>query len=104
MKLRGLSGLAVFAVVTGSGIVLTPTSVGAQTGTSAESTGQSQTKAGNDRSRRVCRTLTPANSRLTQRTCRTQAEWDQATDRTQEGVLRFQTTESTQYEQAARPN
>jgi len=102
MKLRALSAVAVFAMVTASSMAVTATSVGAQAnGTTADSP-QPQPKA--DRSRRVCRTVTPTNSRLTQRSCRTQAEWDAATERTQEGVLRFQTTESTQYEQQARPN
>jgi len=56
-----------------------------------------------DTSRRVCRTITPIGSRLTRRVCRTQAEWDDAQYRTQDGVLQQQMTTTTQLEQAPRP-
>ena len=52
-----------------------------------------------DPSRRICRSEVPSGSRLTIRTCRTKAEWDEARDRTQEGLLRHQTNESSNTEQ-----
>jgi len=49
---------------------------------------QSDTKANQDRSRRVCRTITPTSSRLVQRVCRTQQEWDEQARATQDSVLK----------------
>jgi hypothetical protein len=56
-----------------------------------------------DGSRRVCRTVTPAGSRLTRRICRTQAEWDDSQYRTQDGVLQQQMSTTTLLEQAPGP-
>ena len=53
----------------------------------------SETKAKskkNDPSRRVCRNLLPTGSRLSTRSCRTQAEWDKAEIEAQESALRQQ--------------
>jgi hypothetical protein len=73
-------------------------------GVSGSAAAQGQSKAtGEDRSRRVCRSQTPVGSRLTRRVCRTQAEWDEAQYRTQDGVLQHQMTTTTQLEQAPRP-
>lgn len=41
----------------------------------------STAKAGPDRSKRVCRNVTPTGSRMTKRVCRTQAEWDAEAER-----------------------
>lgn len=64
---------------------------------------QGKTTVQNDRSRRVCRTEVPSGSRLARRTCRTQAEWEEAQYRTQDGVLQHQMTTTTQLEAAPRP-
>ncbi|MGZ8348272.1 MAG: hypothetical protein ACXWUP_14285 [Allosphingosinicella sp.] len=56
-----------------------------------------------DTSRRVCRNLTPSGTRMTRRTCRTQAEWNAAMDRTQDGVLQFQTKNQTTFQQSGGP-
>ncbi len=61
---------------------------------------QKPKKAKDDPSRRICKNVTPVGTRLTTRVCRTKAEWDASMDKTQDGVLKSQTNESTQY---ARP-
>jgi len=38
-------------------------------------------EAAPDRSKRVCRNMTPTGSRMTKRVCRTQAEWDAEAER-----------------------
>ena len=48
--------------------------------------------------RRVCRSITPSGSRLTTRRCMSQAEWDARQDKTQEGVLKYQTDNTTLYD------
>ena len=60
-------------------------------------------KAKDDTSRRVCRVITPTGSRMTTRICKTQAEWDNSQDKTQDGVLRHQMNETTLLERAAGP-
>lgn len=64
---------------------------------------QEEDSAKQDRSRRVCRSVMPSGSRLSRRVCRTQAEWDQNRDKTQQGVLEHQIGESTLLEQAPGP-
>lgn len=56
--------------------------------------------AKSERARRICRTVTPSGSRLTTRICRTQAEWDEGQDKTQDGLLQFQMKEQTTYQMA----
>jgi hypothetical protein len=57
-------------------------------------------KAGaEDTSRRVCKNVTPTGSRMPTRVCRTQAQWDETRDKTQDGVLQFQMKEQTTYSQ-----
>ena len=68
--------------------------------TSVSAAPDKQKSAAGDPSRRVCRTVVPSGSRLTSRVCRTQAEWDEARTKTQEGLLRTQTNESTLLEQS----
>jgi hypothetical protein len=43
-----------------------------------------------DPSRRVCRNIVKAGTRLSTRVCRTQQQWDDAMDKTQDGVLQHQ--------------
>jgi len=94
------------ALAMGFGALLVGTALVAATGaSSAAADVQAEPKAtAKDNSRRICRTLTPSGSRLTRRVCRTQAEWDQSRDRTQEGHLKQQIDQSTLFEPAARPN
>jgi hypothetical protein len=67
---------------------------GASPGLADDAAGLSQPdKAKTDTSRKICRMVVPTGSRMTNRICRTQAEWDKAMDKTQQGVLRHQTTE-----------
>lgn len=40
----------------------------------------------NDTGKRICRTITPTGSRLSQRVCRTQADWDKDSDETQRNM------------------
>jgi hypothetical protein len=60
-------------------------------------------KAKEDKSRRVCRTVTPSGSRLTRRVCRSQADWDATQQKAQDGLLDQQLKETTLFEQAPRP-
>lgn len=54
-------------------------------------------KAKADTGRKVCRLVIPTGSRMNSRICRTQAEWDRARDKSQQAVLRHQTTEQSGY-------
>jgi hypothetical protein len=49
-------------------------------------------KAKTDTSRRICRNMVPTGSRMSARICRTQAEWDKSMDKSQESMLRYQST------------
>ena len=60
-------------------------------------------KAKDDTSRRVCRSVVPTGSRMSGRICRTQAEWDAAMDKSQDNILRHQTTKQTLLQQAVGP-
>jgi hypothetical protein len=60
-------------------------------------------KAKDDTSRRVCRSVVPTGSRMSGRICRTQAEWDAAMDKSQDNILRHQTTKQTLLQQAQGP-
>lgn len=85
------------ALAMGFGALLVGTALVAATGASSAAAGvQAEPKApAKDNSRRICRTLIPSGSRLSSRVCRTQAEWDQSRDRTQQGLLEHQTEQST---------
>lgn len=94
------------ALTMGLGALLAGTALASAAGaSSAAADVQAEPKAtAKDNSRRICRTLTPSGSRLTRRVCRTQADWDQSRDRTQEGHLKQQIDQTTLFEPAARPN
>ena len=49
----------------------------------------------NDPSKRVCQTITPSGSRLTQRICRTQQEWEDQARETQDSLLAHQRSNTT---------
>lgn len=94
------------ALVMGLGALLAGAAFTGTTGASAADAAvqQAQPKAQEgERSRRICRTITPSGSRLTRRVCRTQAEWDENEHRTQEGVLRHQMGPGSTYEQDPGP-
>lgn len=71
-----------FAVLI-AGAVLAPATGATAAGASAET----QRKVNDERTRRVCRTITPTSSRLTTRVCRTQAEWEQSMREAQDSFL-----------------
>ncbi|HST35483.1 MAG TPA: hypothetical protein VLK25_02485 [Allosphingosinicella sp.] len=71
------------------------------TGVSAAPDKQGDAK--DSRSRRVCRTVMPSGSRLTQRVCRTQAEWEDGRSKTQQSVLDSQMGDGTTVEQLQPP-
>jgi len=49
-----------------------------------------KSKAGKKAEKRVCRVVTPTGSRLVERICRTQAEWDGAEKQAQDGLMKQQ--------------
>jgi hypothetical protein len=84
--------ITIAALATGLGIPgAAPARADAPAGTSQPK------KAKLDTSRRICRNLVPTGSRMSGRICRTQAEWDKSMDKSQQGLLRHQTTEQTGY-------
>ena len=52
-----------------------------------------KTKAAQNPAKRVCRVMTPTGSRLVQRVCRTQEEWDYNEKKAQDGLLKSQMDE-----------
>ena len=66
-----------------------------ETAATAAVQGQPKTAPREDRSRRVCRDVTPSGSRLVRRLCRTQAEWDASAQRSQDGLFEQQTETTT---------
>jgi hypothetical protein len=56
-----------------------------------------------DPSRRVCRSIVPTGSRLPTRVCRTQAQWDESRQKSQDGLLDTQMGPGTTYQQDPRP-
>lgn len=72
-------------------------------GLSAGDAVETQRKTEDDSSRRVCRNITPTGSRMTERKCRTQAEWDASRKKTQDGHLNELLGYGTTYEQAPGP-
>jgi hypothetical protein len=87
MNMKSIARAAIFAI-----------------GISALLTGAgSAKKPKDDTSKRVCKTIMPTGSRMTTRVCKTAEEWAKMMDKTQEGVLAHQTSESTGMEAAAGP-
>ena len=86
-------------------VVVGATFAGATGETVATAAVQSQPKStqNEDRSRRICRDVTPSGSRLVRRLCRTQAEWDESAQRSQDGLFKQQTDTTTTYTQEAGP-
>jgi hypothetical protein len=66
------------------GLLLAAAAPGFETGAMAE-----KAKA-NDPSKRVCHTIRPTGTRMVQRICRTQQEWDDAAKATQDSLLAHQ--------------
>jgi hypothetical protein len=84
----GMRIIAIAALAIGMG------ALGA-TPASAADDGASKPKKAEDTSRRVCRVVMPTGSRVNSRICRTQAEWNAAMDKSQDNILRHQTTKQT---------
>lgn len=93
--------VTVSSLAMGFGALLMGTALAGVTGGSAaDAAVQEQPKAAQgDRSRRVCRVITPTASRLTRRVCRTQEEWDASSQRAQDGLLDHQINQATTYKQ-----
>jgi hypothetical protein len=89
--------MTVAALAAGLGLL------GTGTAFADEGAGTSKPKKAKDEGRRVCRNLVPSGTRLTTRMCKTQAEWDRAMDKTQEGVLQQQMHEQSGVEQGRPP-
>jgi hypothetical protein len=91
-------------ILTGAALAIGLGALGAAPAFAAEGDGGAKPKkAKDDTSRRVCKSVVPTGSRMSGRICRTKAEWDAAMDKSQENVLRHQTTEQTLLQQAPGP-
>lgn len=86
MMRAGSIMLAVF-LVAGSGVLSAGSALASGSAGDAAAEGKAR-----DPSRRVCRSLLPTGSRLPQRTCRTQAEWDRIEEQAREDYRRVQNT------------
>ena len=90
-------------IITIAALAIGMGALGAAPASAADDGASKPKKAKEDTSRRVCRSVVPTGSRMSGRICRTQAEWDAARDKSQDNVLRHQTTEQTLLQQAAGP-
>jgi hypothetical protein len=93
--MKTATGMAVAIAVAVTGATLAQVS-GAAAAVQAD-------KSGEDKSRRVCRTVTPSGSRLVRRVCRSQADWDSTQQKAQDGVFESQMRDQTLFEQAPGP-
>jgi hypothetical protein len=87
-----MSGKAIskgYALTTAFAVLLAGTAVASVAGEAGAAV-KDETSAKSDRSRRVCRVVTPTSSRLTTRVCRTQSEWDESADKTGESLRKYQ--------------
>ena len=79
-------------------LLLSAAVAGASVGSEAGAAMQGKQKSTrDDGSRRICRDITPSGSRLIRRLCRTQAEWDESAQRSQDGLFKQQTETTTTY-------
>jgi hypothetical protein len=62
-----------------------------------------QADTSKEKSRRVCRTVTPSGSRLVRRVCRTQEDWDATQQKAQDGAFESQLRDASLLEQAPGP-
>ena len=70
------------------GVLLAGAAIGQEMSPSAAA--NAKTKADKKAARRTCRVVTPTGSRLVERICRTQADWDVAEKQAQEGLMKQQ--------------
>jgi hypothetical protein len=70
------------------GVVLAGAVIGQEISPSAAA--NAKTQADKNAAKRVCRVVTPTGSRLVERICRTQEEWDYNEKKAQDGVLKSQ--------------
>ena len=93
--MRARQVITVAALAMGLGVL------GAAPAVADEAAGTSQPKkAKSDTSRIICRNLVPSGTRMSSRICRTQAEWDASRDKSQDNLLRHQSTKETQYDRS----
>ena len=73
--------MRVMSLIAGSLLIAGAATVGSSAAVAGAGTqataAPNQQSSSEDRSRRVCRSVTPSGTRLPIRTCRTQAEWDE---------------------------
>lgn len=82
--LSALSFTASLGVLT-AGVAIAPASGGTVSSVATQPAAQADAQAGN---RRVCRSIRPTGSRLSERMCRTQREWDEAAEAARTGMRR----------------
>ena len=70
------------------GIVLAGAMIGQEISPSVAA--NAKTKVDKKTAKRVCRAVTPTGSRLVERICRTQADWDVAEKQSQDGLMKQQ--------------
>ena len=99
MSAQPMRAAAVLAI--GVAVALTGATLASVTGAVAAVQGD---KAKEEKSRRVCRTVTPSGSRLVRRVCRSQEDWDATQQKTQDGVLELQMRELDPVRAGARPH
>jgi hypothetical protein len=79
-----------YALTTAFAVLLAGTAVASVAGEAGAAVQNESGATKKDRSRRVCRVVTPTSSRLTTRICRTQSEWDESADKTGESLRKYQ--------------
>ena len=70
------------------GVLLAGAVIGQEISPSAAA--NAKTKVDNKKSKRVCRVVTPTGSRLVERICRSQEDWDVAEKQAQDGLMKQQ--------------
>ena len=104
MRAQAIVKLSTVALTIGAmfgAAALTEGPTGSAARAAVQETAKTEAPKGNPR--RICRTVTPTNTRLTRRVCRTQEDWDAGMDRTQDGLLQFQIKNQTTYQQDGGP-
>lgn len=90
-------------IVTASVAALALGAIGSGGMLPAEASAKKAKSAKDDTSRRVCRAVVPTGSRLSTRVCRTQAQWDEAQRKAQDGLLDEQMGPGSTYAQDTGP-
>jgi hypothetical protein len=94
--------MAIRSIVTAAAVAIGLSAFATAPAVADDASGTQQpTKAKDDPSRRICKTIIPTGSRMTSRVCRTRAQWEASMDKTQDGVLHHQTTRESGLEHQA---